>query len=92
MGGNGFFGGNSFGGDANQNQMMRNQNQQYGGDQNGRKRNARVFVPVTMKMIMEAEIGPDDSCSIDNEPINEVSKCESTEQKITPKTTINYPI
>lgn len=52
--------------------MMKNS---YGGEANGKKRPTRIFVPVTMKMVSEAEIGKDDSCEIDGEPINEIIIC-----------------
>jgi hypothetical protein len=55
--------------------MMKNS---YGGEANGKKRPTRIFVPVTMKMVSEAEIGKDDSCEIDGEPINEVSTTPQT--------------
>lgn len=46
----------------------------FGGNDNQReKRKARVFAPVTMRMIQEASPRPDDVCEIDGEAINDVS-------------------
>jgi hypothetical protein len=42
-------------------------------DNQNRNKN-RIFVPVTLKMVDEAKIGPDDSCEIDGEVINDVIK------------------
>mmetsp|Transcript_42241 Transcript_42241/g.30933 ORF Transcript_42241/g.30933 Transcript_42241/m.30933 type:complete len:134 (+) Transcript_42241:76-477(+) len=40
------------------------------GDQN--KPRPRVFVPVTLKMVEEAQIRPDDQCEIDGEAVTEI--------------------
>ncbi len=43
-------------------------------DQYGaQRRKNRVFAPVTMKMIQEAQPRPDDVCEIEGEAINDVS-------------------
>lgn len=39
----------------------------------GQRRKNRVFAPVTMKMIHEAQPRPDDVCEIDGDSINDVS-------------------
>lgn len=36
------------------------------------RRKNKVFTPVTMKMIAEAQPRPDDVCDIDGEPINDI--------------------
>ena len=46
---------------------------QFGGGHGGARRKNRVFAPVTMKMIQEANPRPDDVCEIEGEPINDVS-------------------
>lgn len=50
--------------------MGMGQHKQEGGFQ---KRKNRVFAPVTMKMIQEAQPRPDDVCEIDGDAINDVS-------------------
>lgn len=43
-------------------------------DQSGaQRRKNRVFAPVTMRMIQEAQPRPDDVCEIEGEAINDVS-------------------
>jgi hypothetical protein len=39
----------------------------------GQRKKNRVFAPVTMKMVQEAQPRPDDVCEIDGDAINDVS-------------------
>jgi len=47
-----------------------------GGTQDGgqqQKKKFKVFTPVSVKMLVEAPVGPNDAIEIDQENINEVS-------------------
>ena len=73
-------GGSSFGGAAGFNDGGFGSNNQAqtrpgagGADFGGQRRKNRVFAPVTLKMIEEAQPRPDDVCEIDGDQINEVS-------------------
>ena len=50
-----------------------NDNSQRKQDDNQGKTKNRVFVPVTLKMVADAQPRPDDVCEIDGEAINDVS-------------------
>ena len=63
--------GNQFGGQNNRNSYGGNQTQnQYGNGQEGQqKRKPRIFVPMTLKSIAEAAIGPEEKLEVDGEDI-----------------------
>lgn len=56
---NNYGGGNTYGQKGNESGQPRRKN--------------RIFAPVTMKMVREAEVVDNDACEIDGEPINDVS-------------------
>lgn len=49
------------------------QDSKYGNQDGQTRKKARIFAPVTVKMILESKVRPDDVCEIDGEPMNEVS-------------------